>query len=273
MLALRRKPTSKIPSSEAALAAARAALEDSLRRLDGATDRYKTALAADDRDGAIAARREEGDATLERDLATARVERLEAELAQARADEAEAERRVKYEAAKKQRDATADRLRRDYSRIARELSAIFADIAASDDAVKAANADKPADAPDLLPAESIVRNRAGAPEKIVKRETVREWAYEETGERVGEATGYRLSQSNDRGVLAPPGGGRTIPVIKRPFDRVTYFPAQPPRFADQLAATVRLPGLHVDDAAIYPPEPAARADAAEPVPEIRYERA
>lgn len=273
MLGLKRKPSSKIPSSEIALAVARAALEASLRRLDESTDRYKIALAADDRDAALAARREEGDAAVERDLATARVERLEAELAQARAAEAEAERRMRYEAAKKARDAAADRLRKDYPRLARELGALLAEVAASDEAVRGANSDRPADAPDLLPAECIVRNRAGAPEKILKRERIEEWAYEASGERVGDAAGYRLPPAGDRGVLVPPGGGRTIGVVKRPFNRVTFFPAQPPRFADQLLAAVRLPGLHVDDLPIYPPEPAARADAAEPLPEIRYERA
>jgi hypothetical protein len=107
--------------------------------------------------------------------AEAALQAIRERLAAAKSEAAETERRRVYDAARASRDKAADRFRKEYPAAVGKLIELLKVCATADQLVEAANANRPADAPELLTAELHARMRVDLPREILSEEIVNLW--------------------------------------------------------------------------------------------------
>jgi hypothetical protein len=234
------------------LAKARVDLDTAKSAMSGSQGAYEAALERGDRAVVIKARTARDNATIDLDMAEARVARIEREFAEARDIEEEERRVASYQRALAARDAAAKRLVGEYEQAARVLVSIVDDLATAEDLVRRANADLPENCEPLEFAEEMVRSIPAAPRKIVSQEEVEKWTFETNGIVVSDTPDYPLHTKDGRtGVLRGP--SNSIPVVKKRFLKTVFVPARRGERAEPLSETVRLPALHAGDLPLFPP--------------------
>lgn len=251
-VAARRAGLDSLESAAKELAKVRVDLDEAKSALSGSQGAYEAALERGDRAVVIKARAARDNATIDLDMAEARVARLEREFAEAQDIEEEERRDASYQRALTARDAAAKRLAGEYEQAARVLVSIVDDLAMADALVRRANADLPENRMAIEPAEAIVRSISAAPRKIVSQKEVSKWAFEASGQPIGDKPTYPLSSSNgETGVLRGP--SNSIPVVKRRFLETVFEPERRGVRAEPLSETLRLPALHAGDVPLFPP--------------------
>ncbi|MCW5693085.1 MAG: hypothetical protein KIT48_12040 [Pseudolabrys sp.] len=192
-------------------------------------------------------------------LARRTVERADARLEVAKADlgvERERVRVFEQETLEERAEAAAakaaERLTVVFGEIAQGVRGALRAQAEADRLIEAANRGR---TEPLLSVEARCRAKAAVPRRLLSEETIREWVYSGTMNRIGsDRSGEVRSSDGQRGVL--PGTGMN-PVGKsvenRKFMKRTFAPAVRHFVPGELAATLSIPALIAGDRPIWSP--------------------
>ena len=188
---------------------------------------------------------------MRRDRAVALVSALTERLAVSQAAEDQAERRARYDAARKAQAAAAKVLATEYPKLARGLVGVLRTVAEADALARAANEALPDGVDRLVTVEGMARREPNVPERIVADETFSAWCGP-GGHRLDPEAQAKV-EPGPNGVSGTwkPFGSPPVSVSLRRFRRVTSVPEALGRSVPSLASTLNLPPLRPTHAAFW----------------------
>lgn len=271
LLGVHRKADANSAEIDAALAGARAEIEAAERVAAEADAAYRDGLLRLEEPELEKLIADRQTATVRRDRAIALVSALSERLAVSQAAEVQAERRARYDAARKAQASAAKVLATEYPKLARGLVSVLRTIAEADALARAANEALPEGVDGLATVEGMARREPNVPERIVADETFTAWCGP-GGQRLDPEAQAVVEPAAD-GVSGTwkPFGSPPVSVTLRRFRRVTSVPEAFGRSLPALASTLNLPPLRpthapfwTADAAEAPAGIIAAIDAASP---------
>jgi|GEM_PF-5271720 len=151
---------------------------------------------------------------------------LEERHAEVAAAEAEAARLARYDEAAKLAAEVGEELATKYPELAAGLVQLLHRVTYSDDAISAANEDRPAGRERLRRVEEMVRDGPDLPRKNIRERVVALWAFERSQQPLSEDQQAKVIAHGDRHTgFLPHGSGAFAggsPVAKRRFRRIEY---------------------------------------------------
>ncbi|TIL94523.1 MAG: hypothetical protein E5Y73_11430 [Mesorhizobium sp.] len=177
----------------------------------------------------------------------------EKRLAAIRDEEIEAERRQRFDDARKASAAAMTKLKRDYPDLARRLVDLIDTVAAAEIAINAVNAALPIGEKPLLSPERAVRALAEEPRKLVDETVTAKWFYVDAWGKVEEHYVSDIKSTDGITGTLDTGGGKQYQVQLKKVARRTFLDAKQGATPTPLSAAIRLPGLFVGQADFWRP--------------------
>lgn len=251
LLGVHRKPDATATEIDGALAGARAEIEAAERAGAEADAAYRDGLLRLEEHELEKLIADRQTATVRRDRAVALVAALTERLAVSQAAEDQAERRARYDGARKAQAAAAKVLATEYPKLARGLVGVLRTLAEADALAQSANEALPDGVDVLVTVEGMARREPNVPERIVSDERFTAWCGL-GGHRLDPEVQAKVEPGPD-GVSGTwkPFGSPPVSVTLRRFRRVTSVPEACGRSAPSLASTLNLPPLRATHAPFW----------------------
>lgn len=228
----------KKSESEKRLARARADMASKQSQLDALNVREASVL--DDGPAYSKLRAERSVLVDEVDRLTKLIAALEAGEAAARQHDIDEAKRRRAEAARELQLRVSDRMRTDGVRLSSEVKLLLRDVSLAVLEAAAVNSDLPPGVPPIIDANALARGFLPVDRKEVSSELVDLWVFLETGEPVLRPDAVE-EISPGVGELRAGRTSEPKPVARRQFRQITFHPAEPHGFPENLHTVFRFP--------------------------------